>query len=583
MPITAPTKQPSLSILTLQENVGGTLSNQITGIGRFITWGGKKLMGLVHTPNAHTHTTFAKTSSCKNSEASPANNDHDISPADINQQDPSPAENPSHSLSKEAMASRIIASATVGLFLGGLPGALACSGATFTGIQIKRTLASQDDKLLPTLALIALNLAAVILPDAEEISTAYSDGRYADALTTFITKAPANLLLGAILKTFIQSNIENITNHCLPEFAKPKNNELTSAAFNGVSDALALHASPILRREIATFCSNHLPRFPLASAHAIPSLNDTSIDIYGSGDNSTSLSLSPTSTYSQAMSLTSITTSSFIEDSSISISIDGSPTPTPFHHYPMLVYSANITDDAIVSGVSALKIGKDLAYWDYPKAWIPKSGCLSYHLTPNISHEISFDYFYSRKLQATLTLNPNCPPDEVEYRIQWNQDEFLFSAEEAAIYNYNKKGHHKGHHKWMNEIHFLLLSEEKSNTFQITFSPTDNHTCISALESCTVYDTVSPYKLKISSTEIQYYFDPYNNLTTPTTPTYPPTFAPDYTINHIFLGIFGGASAIFIVGLCIFICPLAVNKIKQIKQNRDNSPNESSPLINHTE
>ena len=315
-------QKSSLTILTLQENAGGTLSNQITGIGRLMIWSGKKLIGLIHTSNDHADTTFAKTSSSKNFDTSLSIQSHNLSPTDTHKQQSSPQEILSTSLSKEEMTSRIIASATVGLLIGGLPGALACSGATFTGIQIKRTLASHDDKLLPTLPLIALNLTAVILPDAEEISTAYSDGRYADALTTFITKAPANLLLGAILKTFIQSNIENLANHCLPEFAKPKNNELTSAAFNGVSDALAVHASPILRKEIATFCSNHLPQFPLTSAHAIPSLNDTSIDTHGSGDNSTSLSIYPTSTYSRAISPTLITTSSSIGDSSTLLSTD---------------------------------------------------------------------------------------------------------------------------------------------------------------------------------------------------------------------------------------------------------------------
>ena len=468
MPITTPTKQTSLSILTLQENAGGTLSEQITGIARLISWSGKKLMGLIHTPNAHT--AFAQTPSRNNAEAPPLNNGHDLSPTDINQQQSSPEENPSHSASKEAMASRIIASATVGAFIGGLPGAVACSGATFTGIQIKRALASQENKVLSTLALIALNLAAVILPDATEISTAYSEGRYTDVLTTIITKAPSNLLLGAILQIFIQSNVKNIANHCLPESAKPKNNELISAVCSGTSDALSLYSAPIVRQQIENFMKEFV-HFP---------------------------------------------------------TVMGNPVNHP------MVYSAPIGSHALQENSFALNLRSNDSSWMYPPAWGPRidfpfissnePGCFV-NLDNTDNHLVTLKHL-SNKIEGAFHVigrDDNfhiTSPINSKFRLEVEDTFFYFTSNDADI-TYAPSPYDP----IVYTFKFLLLSEQLISNFSIQYLEKTTPSYVE-LVSCNQANITTPYTFEISEQGIQYYLA---NTTITPSPTSSSAFSPTHT------------------------------------------------------
>ena len=565
MPIPS-TKQSQLNILTLRETANGTLSDQIKNVSQFISWSGKKLIGLIYQPRPYPQAPYERTNSDP-TEKSQTDHSHTLTSTDSNPQ--TSTENSSHaSTSHEIIAARLLASAALGLTLGGLPGAVACSGATFTGIQIKKAVASQEQKILSTLALITLNLVTVSTLDAHEIYAAYSEGRY-DVLTIILTKAPANLLIGSILQPLIQSYMASIANHCLPESAQPKNNELTLAVCSGLSDAIALSSSPILRREFATI-SNHFFRFPLTSAQNI-SPDNTSIALFQSGDNS-SLSISPSNTYSQAISLTS-----FMDSSTLS-SMSKSPRPTP-PHYPKLVYSTNITHHAIVDGNVALNIGKNPQSWNIPNVWALQEEYAPINLPPNQEKKIPFDYL-SNKFQGTLTLNKACPIKEVEFDIQWGENHnFHFSASNATIHH-----HINSHHQLIHKIDLLFLSEEKARTlFQISFQPMDNTTCFAQLISVKLSALPYPYHLKISPSQIQYYLDPSNVLASPTpSTTFTPTLSPDDSINHIKLGILGGEIAFIVVacgGTCI-CTPCIVHQVKQIRERRDSTMNENTPLLN---
>ena len=401
MPISN-TKQSSLTILTLQDTAGETLSQQINNVGRFIYWGGKKLLGLVCPSNNHAKSTFAKAkNTTHNLEESTSRNVQNLSPS-------SEQSTPSTSLSKEAMASRVIASATIGLLLGGLPGAVACSGATFIDIQIERALASHENKALPILALITLNLAAVIIPD-KEIHIAYSEGRYADVLTAIITKAPSNLLLGTIFKMFIQFNIENIANHCLPKPVKPKNNELISAVFSGTSDALSLYSAPIARQQIENFMQEFV-HFPTAMGQIIPTDHPT-------------------------------------------------------------VYSAPIGSHALLANTTAINLSTNDSSWIYTPAWRAinnKIGAFNFN-TAYKNYSIAFPNPSSR-MQGALTFGVDCPLSQVpQYSLYLNSHTFNFSTLDGGPWL--TKDAQTG--AMLYQIKFLLLSEMPFSNFKIAFLSTN--------------------------------------------------------------------------------------------------------------
>ena len=358
----------TLNLLTLQETANGTLSDQIKNVTRFVFLGGRKLMGLICRPH---HPPPSDTMITNPTEKFQTKKEHRLTSTESAPMT-SIEDSSLTSTSEEVIAARVFASAAMGLALGGLPGAIACSGATLTGIQIKRALTSHKDKILYPLAFIAINLAAVTLPDAEEIYTAYSEGRYSDALMTILTKAPANLVIGAILQILIQSNIATLANHWLPEAIKPKNNQLTSATCNGVSDAIALYFTPTLRTHITKIAHSFF-RFPTVES-------------------------------------------------------------LPLSENPFTVYSAPIGIDNLQANGTALGIQANFSKWLYPPAWT--SYDIDWHfnfLQPNEESLINLTE-QSNQIQGILTFSQNCLSEEVHYKIHLNDKHiFNFSASNATI------------------------------------------------------------------------------------------------------------------------------------------------------